>query len=346
MSEAYRAAGVDLQAGYETVRRISSHVKRTARPEVLGEVGGFGGFFALGKYKNPILVSGTDGVGTKLKLAFALDQHETIGIDCVAMCVNDIIVSGAEPLFFLDYLATGKLEPQKVEAIIKGIADGCEMAECALVGGETAEMPGMYAAGEYDLAGFSVGVVEQGEILDGESIQDGDLLIGIASSGIHSNGFSLVRKIIADNNLSLHQELPKYQQTLGEVLLTPTKIYVRAFRKLLNQGLRIKGASHITGGGFYENVPRMLPKDLTAIIDLSSWEAPYIFRFLQEKGNLKQEDLYHTFNMGIGMVIAIAPEEKYAVLESLQMSGEDAYLIGNISRSQANPPVLLVGDPK
>ncbi|WP_044641102.1 phosphoribosylformylglycinamidine cyclo-ligase [Risungbinella massiliensis] len=345
MSEAYRAAGVDLEAGYETVERIGSHVKRTKRPEVLGGIGGFGGLFALGNYQQPVLVSGTDGVGTKLKLAFDLDQHDTIGIDCVAMCVNDIVVSGAEPLFFLDYLATGKLQPAQAEAIVKGIADGCVEAGCALVGGETAEMPGMYARGEYDVAGFAVGAVERAEILDGpNSIMEGDLLIGVASSGIHSNGFSLVRKIVADANLSLQEKIPSYGKSLGEVLLTPTKIYVRPFRELLNRGRKVRGAAHITGGGFYENIPRMLPEGLCAEIDLASWEVPAIFKLLQEAGKLTQEDLYRTFNMGIGLVIAIPTEERDKVLASLRESGEEAYVIGVVK--SAPEAVRLVGEPR
>lgn len=345
MSEAYRAAGVDLEAGYETVERIGSHVKRTKRPEVLGGIGGFGGLFALGHYQEPVLVSGTDGVGTKLKLAFEMDRHDTIGIDCVAMCVNDIVVSGAEPLFFLDYLATGKLQPTQAEAIVKGIADGCVEAGCALVGGETAEMPGMYARGEYDVAGFAVGAVERAEILDGpNSIAEGDLLIGVASSGLHSNGFSLVRKIIEDANLSLQEVIPSYGKKLGEILLTPTKIYVRPFRELLKQGRKIRGAAHITGGGFYENIPRMLPEGLCAEIDLASWEVPTIFTLLKEAGKLTQEDLYRTFNMGIGLVIAIPAEERDAVLKSLQDSGEEAYVIGVVK--PAPETVRLVGEPR
>jgi phosphoribosylformylglycinamidine cyclo-ligase len=344
VSKAYQEAGVNLEAGYESVKRISSHVKRTARPEVLGGIGGFGGLFSLGKYEDPVLVSGTDGVGTKLKLAFQLNRHDTIGIDCVAMCVNDIVVSGAEPLFFLDYLATGKLQPAQVEQIVKGIADGCVEAGCALVGGETAEMPGMYSVGEYDVAGFAVGVVEKSKILDGRNIQAGDLLIGIASSGVHSNGFSLVRKIIADSDLSLDQHLSEYGKSLGEVLLTPTKIYVKPFLSLLREGHKIKGAAHITGGGFYENIPRMLPKGYGVRIDLTTWEVPPIFSLLKEKGNLTHDDLYHTFNMGIGLVIAVESGQETEILASLHQHGEEAFVIGEVITEDGQ--VQLVGEPR
>jgi phosphoribosylformylglycinamidine cyclo-ligase len=328
MSEAYKAAGVDIDAGNETVERIRAHVKRTYRPEVLGDVGGFGGMFALGRYQNPVLVSATDGVGTKLKVAFALGRHDTIGIDCVAMCVNDIVVQGAEPLFFLDYLATGKLHPEQAEAVVKGIADGCEQAGCALIGGETAEMPGMYAAGEYDVAGFCVGVVERDRVLTGENIQAGDVLIGFASNGLHSNGYSLARKVLLDDRKADFDKLvPGSEQTLGEAMLAPTRIYVRTFLELL-KNFHVKGGAHITGGGLVENVPRMLPEGIQAAVDIRSWEIPAIFRWIQELGKISTKDMVRTFNMGIGMVIAVPAEEAEAVVQAAKVLGEKVFIIG------------------
>lgn len=342
MSEAYKQAGVNIEAGNEAVQRIRSHVKRTARPEVLGDVGGFGGLFALKAYDQPVLVSATDGVGTKLKIAFALDQHETIGIDCVAMCVNDIIVQGAEPLFFLDYLATGKLQPAQVESIVKGIADGCAQANCSLIGGETAEMPGMYAEGEYDLAGFAVGVVERDQLIDGRQIQAGDQLIGLASSGLHSNGFSLVRKLLLNSDSpNWDQQVPGSDQTLAEALLTPTRIYVKSVLAVRDQ-FQLKGAAHITGGGLLENVPRILPEGTRAEIDLSKIEVPPIFTLLKEAGQLNTDDLYRTFNMGIGMVLVIEKEEVSDVLNLLREHGETANLIGEVTNGDQDV-VLLEG---
>lgn len=335
MSEAYKQAGVNIDAGNEVVKRIAAHVKRTERPEVLSELGSFGGFFALKKdLEEPILVSTTDGVGTKLKIAFALDQHDTIGIDCVAMCVNDLVVQGAEPLFFLDYLATGRLEPAKAEEIIKGIADGCQQAGCALIGGETAEMPGMYQEGEYDLAGFAVGVVEKKRLIDGRSIQAGDRVIGLASHGLHSNGFSLVRKVLLDGRTyDWSERVPSSEQTLAEALLQPTRIYVKTFLSIM-EAFTIKGAAHITGGGLIENVPRVLPKGLKAVIDPTRWPVPAIFRWIQTEGILTQWDMYRTFNMGIGMVLIVSEEESENVLAYAQELGEKAYLIGIIEEGQ------------
>ncbi|MBN2908240.1 phosphoribosylformylglycinamidine cyclo-ligase [Polycladomyces sp. WAk] len=331
MSDAYRAAGVDIDAGNETVERIKSHVKRTMRPEVIGGLGGFGGLFSLPSYRNPVLVSSTDGVGTKLKIAFAMEKHDTIGIDCVAMCVNDVVVQGAEPLFFLDYLATGKLNPAQAEAIVKGIADGCQEAGCALIGGETAEMPGMYGAGEYDVAGFCVGAVERDRLLTGENIVPGDVLIGLASSGIHSNGFSLVRKVLLEGNPDrLHDTVPWGGATVGEVLLTPTKIYVRPFLELMKQ-FEVKAGAHITGGGLIENVPRVLPKGYRAEIDRSAWEVPPVLEWIVREGRLSETDAYRTFNMGIGMVVILPADQAEEALSVLREMGETAHLIGRIA---------------
>ncbi|MCH5586603.1 phosphoribosylformylglycinamidine cyclo-ligase [Shimazuella sp. AN120528] len=320
MSEAYKQAGVDIDAGNETVERIRAHVKRTYRPEVLGDIGGFGGAFALGKYENPVLVSATDGVGTKLKLAFATDLHDSIGIDCVAMCVNDLVVQGAEPLFFLDYLATGKLQPAQAEAVVKGIADGCVDAGCSLIGGETAEMPGMYAKGEYDIAGFCVGVVERDQLIDGSAIEPGDVLIGLASNGLHSNGFSLARHVLFADGMNLE---------LAKELLTPTKIYVKTLLTLMRE-FTIKGAAHITGGGLVENVPRMLAEGLTAEIDADTWDVPEIFGRIQHFGNVSDEDMFRTFNMGIGMVICVPKEQAAEVMIRASELGETVDRIGEI----------------
>ncbi|QCV56436.1 phosphoribosylformylglycinamidine cyclo-ligase [Thermoactinomyces vulgaris] len=345
MSQAYKAAGVDIQAGNETVKRIKKHVQRTMRPEVLGNIGGFGGLFALKPYEEPVLVSATDGVGTKLLIAMMMDKHDTVGVDCVAMCVNDIIVQGAEPLFFLDYLATGRLLPEQAEQVIKGIADGCEQAGCALIGGETAEMPGMYSSGEYDIAGFAVGVAEKKDLLPRKDIQEGDVLIGLASSGLHSNGFSLVRKVLLqDRKHSLHEEIPALGQTLGEELLTPTRIYVKTIWTLLRE-FTIKGMAHITGGGFVENIPRVLPEGACAVIDRSSWEIPPIFSLIQKEGAIDIEEMHQTFNMGIGMVLIVPEEEAKAVLQAAGQLGEKAWVIGNIG-SGTQPVRWAGGDAK
>ncbi len=345
MSQAYKAAGVDIQAGNETVKRIKKHVQRTMRPEVLGNIGGFGGLFALKPYEEPVLVSATDGVGTKLLIAMMMDKHDTVGVDCVAMCANDIIVQGAEPLFFLDYLATGRLLPEQAEQVIKGIADGCEQAGCALIGGETAEMPGMYSSGEYDIAGFAVGVAEKKDLLPRKDIQEGDVLIGLASSGLHSNGFSLVRKVLLqDRKHSLHEEIPALGQTLGEELLTPTRIYVKTIWTLLRE-FTIKGMAHITGGGFVENIPRVLPEGACALIDRSSWEIPPIFSLIQKEGAIGIEEMYQTFNMGIGMVLIVPEEEAKAVLQAAGQLGEKAWVIGNIG-SGTQPVRWAGGDAK
>ncbi|EGK09021.1 phosphoribosylaminoimidazole synthetase [Desmospora sp. 8437] len=330
MSEAYRQAGVDIDAGNEAVERIKGHVDRTRRPEVLGGLGGFGGLFRLSGYRKPVLVAATDGVGTKLKLAFAMDRHDTIGMDCVAMCVNDLVVQGAEPLFFLDYLATGKLLPDQAEAVVKGIADGCEQAGCALIGGETAEMPGMYPAGEYDVAGFAVGAVEQDRLLTGENIRPGDLVLGLTSDGLHSNGFSLARKILLpDGTQRLGEQVPWGGTTWGDALLAPTRIYVRAFRALM-EDCEVKGGAHITGGGLTENVPRMLPSGCGVRLDRGSWPQPEIFQALAREGGLSEEDLYRTFNMGIGMVLFIPGDQAEQALRTAAEAGERAYVIGEV----------------
>ena len=329
--KAYQKAGVDLAAADEAVERLKPLAKRTLRPEVLSGLGGFGGLFALNqsKYKNPVLVSGTDGVGTKLKLAFELDSHETIGIDLVAMCVNDILVQGAEPLFFLDYLACGKLFPQKVEAVVKGISEGCLQSGCALLGGETAEMPGMYKTAEYDLAGFAVGAVEREKLIDGSKIEAGNVLLGLASSGVHSNGFSLVHKILAENSQSINSTLPDTAETIGEALLTPTRIYVKSILKLL-EAVDVRGMSHITGGGLPGNVPRMLPENTVAEIEKSSWPDLPIFSFLRKESGLPDEELFPVFNMGIGFVICVPESVEKIAKEILEQNGETVYRIGQI----------------
>lgn len=331
MSDAYRSAGVDLEAADEAVSRFKPLAQRTLRPEVLGGLGGFGGLFQLdlARFPDPVLVSGTDGVGTKLKLAFELNQHSTIGIDLVAMCVNDILVQGAEPLFFLDYLACGTLQPEQAEQIVRGISEGCLESGCALLGGETAEMPGMYAAEEYDLAGFAVGVVSRSKLIDGSRIEVGDALIGLASSGVHSNGFSLVRKILADQDLSLHDPLPKTDLTIGAALLKPTALYVRPLLELMRQ-VEVRGMSHITGGGLPGNVPRMLPEGVSAEIHRGSWPELPIFQFLQQQGQLKFEDAAPVFNLGLGMVLCVPEKDVAATLELLQNFGEKAYRIGQV----------------
>ena len=329
----YKDAGVDIAAGNSFVNMIKPLVKSTFRPEVMAEIGGFGGLFSLNasKYKNPVLVSGTDGVGTKLKIAFMADSHDTVGIDLVAMCVNDIVVQGAEPLFFLDYLATGMLLPEKAASIVKGIAEGCRQAGCALIGGETAEMPGFYADGEYDIAGFAVGVVDRDNIIDGSCIAVGNRLIGIASSGLHSNGYSLARKLVFERmGLGIDSELPGTGRTVAEELLTPTRIYIRSIMNLLKD-FTIKGIAHITGGGLLENIPRILPKGCRATVHLSSWERPLLFELMREAGNVERGEMYRTFNMGIGMVLAVAEQDVEDMIDRLNGLGERAWAIGEIT---------------
>ncbi|MGN0325035.1 MAG: phosphoribosylformylglycinamidine cyclo-ligase [Lachnospiraceae bacterium] len=327
----YKNAGVDIEAGYRSVELMKKYVNETVRPEVLGGLGGFSGAFSLVAMKDmekPTLVSGTDGVGTKLKLAFLMDKHDTVGIDCVAMCVNDIACAGGEPLFFLDYIACGKNYPEKIAQIVKGVAEGCKQAGAALIGGETAEMPGFYPEDEYDLAGFSVGIVDEKNLITGATIQPGDALIGIASSGVHSNGFSLVRKVFPMSEEALRRHSAELGTTLGEALLVPTKIYVRALREVKNAGVTIKGCSHITGGGFYENIPRMLPDGICAKVEKRSYEIPAIFKLLQSTGKIEEHMMYNTYNMGIGMVLAVAPEETDKTMAAIAKSGEQAILLG------------------
>ena len=327
----YKKAGVDIEAGYQSVELMKKYVKETMRPAVLGGLGGFSGAFSLSSIKNmekPTLVSGTDGVGTKLKLAFLMDKHDTVGIDCVAMCVNDIACAGGEPLFFLDYIACGKNYPEKIATIIKGVAEGCKQSGAALIGGETAEMPGFYPEDEYDLAGFAVGVVDEKDLITGQDIGQGDVLIGIASSGVHSNGFSLVRKVFDMTKESLDTYYDVLGKTLGEALIEPTKIYVKALKEIRDAGIRIKGCSHITGGGFYENIPRMLPEGMRAVIRKDSYEVPAIFRLLQEKGGLEEKMMYNTYNMGIGMVLAVEESQAEQVMEAVRRAGESPYRIG------------------
>ena len=329
-SASYAAAGVDVTAGYEAVRRIKPMVESTYIPGVLGTLGGFGGMFApdLSGMKKPVLVSGTDGVGTKLKLAFLMDKHDTVGIDCVAMCVNDIVCGGASPLFFLDYIACGKNDPARIADIVSGITEGCRQAECALVGGETAEMPGFYPPSEYDMAGFSVGIVDEEKIIDGKRLAEGDVLIGLASSGVHSNGFSLVRKVFDVESADLKTPLEALNgKSLGETLLAPTKIYVKPIKNLLKNGIDIHAISHITGGGFYENVPRMMTDGLTAEIHLDTFPRLPIFDLIQQTGNIPERDMYNTFNMGIGMILAVPTAQAE---ETLNLLGEDAYRIGTV----------------
>lgn len=338
MSKAYEQAGVNIEAGYEAVKRMKSHVERTKRLGVLGTFGGFGGMFDLSSLnlKEPVLISGTDGVGTKLKLAFMVDKHDTIGVDCVAMCVNDIVVQGAEPLYFLDYVALGKAEPAKIEQIVKGVADGCVQAGAALIGGETAEMPGLYDEDEYDLAGFAVGAVEKSNVVTGEKIVEGDVLIGLASSGVHSNGYSLVRKIVfADNGLAVDEIVEGFEDLgpIGEALLTPTKIYAKPVLDMLKHA-NIHGMAHVTGGGFYENLPRMMPAGLATEIDLGTWPVLRIFEFLKDKGQLADKDLYNVFNMGIGYVLSIPASEADKVIAIAEENGEKAYKIGRVVKGE------------
>ena len=336
MAQSYEKAGVNLEAGYEVVRRIKKHVASTSRLGVMGNIGAFGGMFDLSALgvKEPVLVSGTDGVGTKLKLAFAVDKHDTIGIDAVAMCVNDVLAQGAEPLVFLDYVAVGRNEPRKIEAIVAGVAEGCRQAGCALVGGETAEMPGMYAEGEYDIAGFTVGVVEKSRLIDGSKVRVGDVLVGIASSGVHSNGFSLVRKIVDDNGLDLRKVYPELsQKMLGEELLTPTRIYVKPVLEVIRR-CDVHGISHITGGGFDENIPRILREGQGIRIDEGSWEILPVFAFLEKYGRVPHREMFNIFNMGIGMVIALDASEAPLAIELLAAQGERAVVIGRVTDTE------------
>ena len=329
----YKKAGVDIEAGYKSVELMKEHVKKTMRPEVLGGLGGFAGAFDLSGIKNmeePVLLSGTDGCGTKVKLAFVMDKHDTIGIDAVAMCVNDIACSGGEPLFFLDYIACGKNYPEKIASIVSGVAEGCLQSECALVGGETAEHPGLMPEDDYDLAGFAVGVVDKKDIIDGSTIKAGDTLIGIASSGVHSNGFSLVRKVFEMTKESLDTYYDELGKTLGEALIEPTRIYVKALKNVRNAGVRIKGCSHITGGGFFENVPRMLPENVRAIIKKESYPVPALFGLIQKNGNIEEHMMYNTFNMGLGMVIAVNPKDVDATMKAIEDAGDKCYVVGNI----------------
>ena len=329
----YKNAGVDIEAGYESVELMKKYVKGTMRPEVLGGLGGFSGAFSMEAIKGmeePVLLSGTDGCGTKVKLAFLLDKHDTIGIDCVAMCVNDVACAGGEPLFFLDYIACGKNYPEKIATIVSGVAEGCKQSGCALIGGETAEHPGLMPEDEYDLAGFTVGVVDKKDIITGENLKAGDVLIGMASTGVHSNGFSLVRKIFKMDKETLntyHEELGK---TLGEALLAPTRIYVKALKNVKEAGVRVKACSHITGGGFYENVPRMLPEGKHAVIKKDSYEVPAIFKMMEREGNVEEHMMYNTYNMGIGMIIAVDPADVEKTMEAMRAAGDTPYVIGEI----------------
>ena len=333
----YKSAGVDIEAGYKSVELMKEHVKKTMRSEVLTNLGGFSGAFSMEKFKQmekPTLVSGTDGVGTKLKLAFLLDKHDTVGIDCVAMCVNDIACAGGEPLFFLDYIACGKNYPEKIAQIVKGVAEGCVQSDAALIGGETAEMPGFYPEDEYDLAGFAVGIVDEKDIISGKDLAEGDVLIGIASSGVHSNGFSLVRKVFPMTREALDTYYEELGKTLGEALIEPTRIYVKALAGVKKAGVRIKACSHITGGGFYENIPRMLREGTRAVVEKNSYEVPAIFRLLMKTGNIDEHMMYNTYNMGIGMVLAVDPEKAEDAIAAVREAGDQAYVIGRIAAGE------------
>lgn len=343
MSKAYQEAGVQLEAGYESVRLIKKHISRTNRPGMMGNIGSFGGMFDLASlgYKEPVLVSGTDGVGTKLKLAFMMDRHDTIGQDAVAMCVNDVLAQGAAPLFFLDYIAVGKNEPTKIEAIVKGVADGCVMSNCALIGGETAEMPDMYDVDEYDIAGFTVGAVEKSKLIDGSKVNVGDVLIGLASSGVHSNGFSLVRKIVfKDNQLDLNKKYDTLPDTLGNVLLTPTRIYVKPVLEVL-KNVDIHAICHITGGGFDENIPRALREGQGIFVDEHNWEMPAIFPFLEKYGKVNHREMFNVFNMGIGMVLMVDPKDADQTVKMFNDLGEKAYIIGNVTDKEGVVDIRL-----
>lgn len=333
----YKNAGVDIEAGYKSVELMKKYVKETLRPEVLGGLGGFSGAFSLEKIKTmekPILLSGTDGVGTKIKLAFLLDKHDTIGIDCVAMCVNDVACAGGEPLFFLDYIACGKNFPEKIAAIVKGVAEGCKQSGAALIGGETAEHPGLMPEDDYDLAGFAVGLADEKDLITGENIKEKDVLIGLASTGVHSNGFSLVRKVFAMEKEVLNTYHEELGATLGETLLTPTRIYVKALKEIKDAGVKVRGCSHITGGGFYENIPRMLPEGKCAVIEKKSYPIPPIFAMLAREGNIEEKMMYNTYNMGLGMVLAVSPEDVDKTLESAKRAGDTPYIVGKIKNGE------------
>lgn len=333
----YKHAGVDIEAGYKSVELMKEHVKKTLRPEVLTGLGGFSGAFSMERFKQmekPTLVSGTDGVGTKLKLAFLMDKHDTIGIDCVAMCVNDIACAGGEPLFFLDYIACGKNYPEKIAEIVKGVAEGCLQSDAALIGGETAEHPGLMPEDEYDLAGFAVGIVDEKDMITGKDLKAGDVLIGVASSGVHSNGFSLVRKIFDMTKESLDTYYDELGKTLGEALLTPTRIYVKAMKSMKDAGVKVKACSHITGGGFYENIPRMLKDDTVAVIEKNSYPIPPIFTLMAKKGNVEEQMMYNTYNMGLGLVIAVDPEQADAAIAAIEAAGDKAYRVGQIKAGE------------
>ena len=333
----YKHAGVDIEAGYKSVELMKEHVKKTLRPEVLTGLGGFSGAFSMERFKQmekPTLVSGTDGVGTKLKLAFLMDKHDTIGIDCVAMCVNDIACAGGEPLFFLDYIACGKNYPEKIADIVKGVAEGCLQSDAALIGGETAEHPGLMPEEEYDLAGFAVGIVDEKDMITGQDLKAGDVLIGVASSGVHSNGFSLVRKIFEMTKESLDTYYDELGKTLGEALLTPTRIYVKAMKSMKDAGVKVKACSHITGGGFYENIPRMLKDDTVAVIEKNSYPIPPIFTLMAKNGNVDEQMMYNTYNMGLGLVIAVDPAQADAAIAAIEAAGEKAYRVGSIEAGE------------
>ena len=328
----YKKAGVDIEAGYKSVELMKQYVKGTMRPEVMGGLGGFSGAFSMEsikKMEKPVLLSGTDGVGTKIKLAFLMDRHDTVGIDCVAMCINDVACAGGEPLFFLDYIACGKNYPEKIAAIVKGVAEGCKQAGAALIGGETAEHPGLMPEDEYDLAGFAVGVADEKDLITGENIKAGDVLVGIASSGVHSNGFSLVRKVFEMTKESLDTYYDELGTTLGEALLAPTKIYVKAMKAMKDAGVTVKGCSHITGGGFYENIPRMLPEGILAVVEKNSYEVPAIFKLLQKKGNIEEKMMYNTYNMGLGMVLAVDAADVEKTLAAIREAGETPFVVGH-----------------
>ena len=329
----YKNAGVDIEAGYRSVELMKKHVQETMRKEVLTNLGGFSGAFSMEAFKNmekPTLVSGTDGVGTKLKLAFIMDKHDSVGIDCVAMCVNDIACAGGEPLFFLDYIACGKNYPEKIASIVSGVAEGCKQSNAALIGGETVEMPGFYPEDEYDLAGFAVGIVDEKDIITGKDVKAGDVLIGMASSGVHSNGFSLVRKVFSMDKKTLDTYHEELGTTLGEALIAPTKIYVKALRSIKDAGVRIKACSHITGGGFYENIPRMLPEGKRAVVEKNSYEVPAIFKMLAREGEIAEQMMYNTYNMGLGMILAVDPADVDKTMEAVKAAGETPYVVGKI----------------
>ena len=333
----YKNAGVDIEAGYKSVELMKASVKATFRPEVLGGIGGFSGAFSADAFKDmeePVLLSGTDGCGTKVKLAFLLDKHDTIGIDAVAMCVNDVVCAGGEPLFFLDYIACGKNIPEKIATIVKGVAEGCKQSGCALVGGETAEHPGLMPEDEYDLAGFAVGVVDRKDLITGENLKDGDVLIGMASSGVHSNGFSLVRKVFRMTADNLNRYRDELGTTLGEALIAPTKIYVKALKSIKDSGVTVKACSHITGGGFYENIPRMLPEGINAEVKLDSYPVPAIFKLIQKEGNIADEMMYNTFNMGLGMIIAVDPADVDKTMAAIKAAGEEPYIVGKCNKGE------------